>query len=310
MSRSTKLVEMVAYGRRMAFTFDLEHLRTIVAIAECGGFSRAAAARHISQPALSQHVRLLERGLKRKLFEKDGRGMRFTADGDAVLAEARQILAVHDQALARLQVRQEQVVVVGSTEHSAEHVLPEMIRALADAFPGMTTRFEIGRSTQLEESVGRGALDLAFVLASRGNEGGREIGRLPLSWFAAPGWQPPTADEGVINLVAFEEPCALRERALAALSAEGLRVTVAAQSTTLEGVLAGVRAGLGVALLPSVGGRVPAGVVARDDLPAVGSAGLNLMARRGLDPDIEMTAIEAGESFVASSSAQRLQFVG
>ncbi|MDT9595014.1 LysR family transcriptional regulator [Nocardioides zeae] len=284
----------------MSFTLDLEHLRTIVAIAECGGFSRAAAARHISQPALSQHVRILERGLKRKLFEKEGRGMRFTAEGEALLSEARQILSVHDQALARLQVRQEQVVVVGSTEHSAEHVLPQMIRALADAFPDVTTRFEIGRSTVLEDSVGRGAIDLAFVLASRGNEGGREIGRLPLSWFASPTWDATGGE--TINLVAFEEPCALRERAMAALSAEGYRVNVAAQSTTLEGVLAGVRAGLGVALLPSVAGRVPSGVVRRGDLPEVGSAGLNLMARRGLDPDIEMTAIEAGEAFLATSA--------
>lgn len=292
----------------MSFSFDLEHLRTIVAIAECGGFSRAAAARHISQPALSQHVRLLERGLKRKLFEKEGRGMRFTAEGEAVLTEARQILGVHDEALARLQVRQEQVVVVGSTEHSAEHVLPEMIRALADAFPDVTTRFEIGRSTQLEESVARGTLDLAFVLASRGNEGGREIGRLPLSWYASPTWARGTAE--TINLVAFEEPCALRERAMAALSAEGYRINVAAQSTTLEGVLAGVRAGLGVALLPSVAGRVPAGVVGRTDLPDVGSAGLNLMARRGLDPGIEMTALETGEQFLASSAAPVLQVAG
>lgn len=294
----------------MSSTLDLEHLRTLVAIAECGGFSRAAAARHISQPALSQHVRLLERALKRKLFAKEGRGMRFTPEGDAVLAEARRILVVHDDALARLRVPQEQVVVVGSTEHSAEHVLPEMIRALADAFPGVTTRFEIGRSTQLEDAVGRGVIDLAFVLASRGNEGGREIGRLPLSWYAAPGWQPPGPDDDTIELVAFEEPCALRERAMAALGAEGRRVTVAAQSSTLEGVLAGVRAGVGVALLPSVAGRVPSGVVARDDLPAVGSAGLNVLARRGLDADIEATALDAGEAFFATSQAPRLLVAG
>jgi DNA-binding transcriptional LysR family regulator len=93
----------------MASSLDLDHLRTLVAISECGGFSKAAAVLHISQPALSQHIRLLERGLKRKLFVKEGRGMRFTVDGELVLAEARQILGVHDQALARLQVRSEQI---------------------------------------------------------------------------------------------------------------------------------------------------------------------------------------------------------
>jgi DNA-binding transcriptional LysR family regulator len=278
----------------MATSLDLDHLRTLVAIAECGGFSKAAAARHISQPALSQHVRLLERALKRKLFEKDGRGMKLTAEGERVLGEARRILAVHDQALARLEVPAERTVVVGSTEHAAEQVLPKMIRALDRAFPNVTTRFEIGRSTQLRDAVAKGVVDFAIILASRGDEGGREIGRLPLVWYAAAG----SGADTTLSLVAFEEPCALRERALAALAADGQDVTVTAQSTTLEGVLAGVRAGLGVALLPSAGGD-PTGLVVRDDLPDAGSAGLHLLTRRGLDPGVELAAIDAAEAFFA-----------
>jgi DNA-binding transcriptional LysR family regulator len=108
----------------MTNSLDLEHLRTLVAIAECGGFSKAAAVRHISQPALSQHVRLLERGMKRKLFEKDGRVMRFTPAGERVLVEARKIIDVHDTSLRLLQVDRADTIVVGSTEHAADQVLP------------------------------------------------------------------------------------------------------------------------------------------------------------------------------------------
>ncbi len=285
-------------------TLDLGHLRTLIAIVDCGGFGRAAAAHHVSQPALSQHIRLLERTLKRKLFVKDGRGMKLTADGDRVLAEARNLLAAHDEALLRLGVRSEQVVVVGSSEHSAEQLLPEMIRALNAAFPDVTTRFEIGRSTQLADLVEKGGVDVAYILASRGNEGGREVARLPLVWYAAAGWSPPGHDEP-FPLVAFEDPCALRERAMAALGADGYRVGIAGQSSTLEGVLAGVRAGLGVALLPSIG-TGPQGLIARTDLPDVGTAGLNLLTRRGLLPEIESTALEAGEAFLARTVRGRL----
>ncbi len=281
----------------MTTSLDLDHLRTLVAIADCGGFGKAAAALHISQPALSQHIRLLERALKRKLFEKDGRVMRLTEHGEEVLAEARRLLSAHDDALDRLRVQSRQrTVVVGSSEHSAEQVLPEMIRSLRAAFPDVSTRFEIGRSTRLAEAVERGTVDFAFILASRGDEAGREIGRMPLRWYSSPSWVPPEHGEP-IALVAFEEPCALRERALAALGADH-RVVVAGQSTTLEGVLAGVRAGLGVALLPSAGGD-PVGLIARDDLPDTGSAGLNVMVRRGLDPELESTAVAAGEAFFA-----------
>src|SRR4051812_37094181 len=290
---------------RMATSLDLDHLRTLVAIAECGGFSKAAAARHISQPALSQHVRLLERALKRKLFEKDGRGMKLTDEGERVLGEARRILAVHDQALARLEVPAERTVVVGSTEHAAEQVLPEMIRALDRAFPDVTTRFEIGRSTQLSDAVAKGVVDFAIILASRGDEGGRELGRLPLVWYAA----PDSAADATLSLVAFEEPCALRERALAALAADGQDVTVTAQSTTLEGVLAGVRAGLGVALLPSAGGD-PHGLALREDLPEVGTASLRMVTRRGLDPEVELAAASAVEQFFSSRPQLRLVRAG
>jgi DNA-binding transcriptional LysR family regulator len=288
----------------MTNSLDIDHLRTLVSIAECGGFSRAAAVRHISQPALSQHVRLLERGLKRKLFEKDGRVMRFTPDGEAVLAEARQILAVHDQAMERLTVEQARSIVVGSTEHAAEQVLPEMLRVLSSAFPGTTTRFEIGRSTALADSVAKGVVDLAFVLDPSCSGAGHEVARLPLTWYAAPGWEPPT-DGSAWPLVAFEEPCGLRERALTALDAEGNRIVVTAQSSTLEGVTAGVRAGLGVALLPSSGGRPP-GLVVRDDLPETGEVSLRMVVRRGLEPSVELAAAEAVGRFFSSRPQLRL----
>ncbi|MCW2747960.1 MAG: LysR family transcriptional regulator [Nocardioidaceae bacterium] len=292
----------------MGTSLELDHLRTLVAIAECGGFGKAAAVLHISQPALSQHVRILERSLKRKLFVKDGRGVKFTVAGEEVLAEARQILAAHDQAVSRLVGETEKVVVLGSSEHFAPQVLPEMIRVFHETFPHVTTRFEIGRTTHLIDAVDKGSVDFAFILASRGNESGREIGRLPLKWFAAPDWTPPTDGEP-FALVAFDEPCALRERATAALVALGSRVTVAGQSGMLEGVLAGVRAGLGVALLPDVDGA-PHGLVARDDLPEVGSAGVNILTRRGLDADIELATVDAGEAFFELRRLQSLDLAG
>jgi len=282
----------------MTVSLDLEHLRTLVAIAECGGFSKAAAVRHISQPALSQHVRLLERGLKRKLFEKDGRVMRFTPDGERVLVEARKILEAHDTSIELLGAQGGGTIVVGSTEHAAEQVLAEMLRALRDAFPDRTTRFQIGRSTQLLDNVAKGTVDLAFVLDPSGRGAGHEVGELPLRWYASPSWTPPTGDEPW-PLVAFEEPCGLRERALGLLAGEGHRVEVTAASTTLEGVLAGVRAGLGVALLPSAGGR-PSGLTIRHDLPAPGHTHFRMVVRRGLDPAVESTALTAGEEFFAS----------
>jgi DNA-binding transcriptional LysR family regulator len=290
----------------MTNSLDLEHLRTIVAIAECGGFGKAAAARHISQPALSQHVRLLERALKRKLFEKDGRMMRFTAAGEQVLAEARKILDVHDESLRMLEVGRTETVTVGCGEHAAEQELPVLLEAFVNAFPGRSTRFEIGRSARLADGVLKGAIDVAFVLDTTGQGAGHEVGRLPLLWYAAPDWRPPVGDLPM-PLVAFEEPCRLREIAVHQLAAAGHGVEVVATSGSLEGVLAGVRAGLGVALLPGTGDRMP-GLTVRDDLPEAREVLLRLISRQGVPPEIEQAAVDAGVAFYATRP--RLQVVG
>jgi len=86
----------------MAAPLDLAHLRSLVTIADVGGFSRAARTLHLSQPTVSQHVRLLEKRVGAPVVERAGRATRFTPVGERLLVEARRILAVHDDALVRL----------------------------------------------------------------------------------------------------------------------------------------------------------------------------------------------------------------
>ncbi|MER7279108.1 LysR substrate-binding domain-containing protein [Dactylosporangium sp. NPDC000244] len=276
---------------------DLIHLRTLVAIADCGGFHRAAAALRVSQSTVSQHVRLLERRLKEPLVEKAGRGVRFTVHGEALLVEARRILAVHDESLRRLEVVAERVILVGCTEHAADRMLPQLLAAMRHGFPGRSVRFRIDRSTQLAQGVARGTLDLAVVLAGA-EPLGTPVAQLPLHWYGAPQFAPPEGDDPW-PVVAFEEPCGLRQRALQALDLDGRVSTITAEATSLDGVVAAVRAGLGVALLPSTG-RTPAGLVALPELPDVGTVGLHVAARRGIDPELEHAACEVSREFFAS----------
>ncbi|MGL1728879.1 hypothetical protein ACSTG4_23560, partial [Vibrio parahaemolyticus] len=67
-------------------------------------------------------VRSLEKRLQQPLVERDGRRASFTLAGEKLLAEARRILAVHDEALARLDVTRARTIVVGSTETAAEQI--------------------------------------------------------------------------------------------------------------------------------------------------------------------------------------------
>ena len=81
---------------------ELRELTAFVAVAEEGGMSAASRRLHLSQPALSQTVGSLERQLGVKLLERGSTGVAPTEAGRALLAEARAILARHDQALRRM----------------------------------------------------------------------------------------------------------------------------------------------------------------------------------------------------------------
>lgn len=276
----------------MTDVLDISQLRTFVTIADCGGFVRAASALHLSQPTVSQHVRSLERKLDQTLVERAGRATRFTAAGERLLVQARRILSVHDEALTELEATEVLPLVIGSTETAVEPVLPELIATLRGAFPERHMRFVVDRSTGLADAVARGLVDVAVLLGFDPDRlPGRAIGSLDLAWFAAPGWSVPAA--GDIPLVAYADPCGMRRRAIAELGVFGRSVDVVAESSTLEGVIAAARAGLGVAVLPTRGALTHAGLDRVDTLPDLGPIGVHLAARRGADDGIVATAAAA-----------------
>ncbi|MFG1603252.1 LysR family transcriptional regulator [Actinoplanes sp. NPDC049265] len=257
-------------------SLDIVALRSLVGVADYGGFHRAADVLRVSQSAISQHVRRLEKVVGRPLVERRGRQAVFTADGLALLGEARRILAAHDGALRRLVGVEVPAVAVGVTEHAADVVLAAVTEALR-AFRARV-RFRVDRTARLADAVDRGTLDLAVCLT---DAGGVSVGSLPLRWFSAPGWTPP--EHGGWPVVAVEEPCMLRERALAALDARGVEPFVACDSGYVAGVVDAARAGLGLALLADAGPG-PEGLVEVPGLPPITAVPLRLRSRRGVDP--------------------------
>ena len=82
---------------------ELRHLRYFVAVAEEGGFVRAARRLHVAQPALSRQIRDLERDVGVELVDRDPRSSRLTPAGEAVLHEAKAILGEVNHAIERAQ---------------------------------------------------------------------------------------------------------------------------------------------------------------------------------------------------------------
>jgi DNA-binding transcriptional LysR family regulator len=141
---------------------DLRLLRSFVAVAEELHFTRAAARLYVAQQALSRDIRRLERQLGVRLFTRTTRRVALTADGERLLARARELLALHDQTIQELHGAdggRPLLVDLLAEGHTPARVL----RAARERAPGaeLVARFGGGLGAALEPLLA-GRLDVAF----------------------------------------------------------------------------------------------------------------------------------------------------
>lgn len=271
---------------------DITPLRSLIAIAEEGGFHRAAISLDLTQSAVSQHVRRLESVIGAPLVERDGRRTRFTPAGETLLTEARQILEAHDHALARFAVTQTPQLTLGVTEHASDVILPPVIARLGALFPELRVQFRFDRTRRLNDALDHGGIDIAVFVAEASEQSGVPVGTLPLRWCAAPGWQPPGDPDDPLPLVAIEAPCTIRTIALRVLAEHHIAANVVGEAAYLAGALNAARAGLGVALV-ACRGVPPEGLVELPEMPPAPGIHLSVRTRPGIDPEIATAVVQA-----------------
>jgi len=234
---------------------DPAHLRSFLAIVRYGGYHRAADALHLTQPAVSRHIRRLEEQLGEPLFARRGRGVELTGYGERAAGEQVAQLAAHDQTVARLQQAGSGggPFVLGAIENIVDPILPDMLAAMREELPERTLQLRVDRSLQLVDGVARGEVDAAIVSDAGDARGALEVGALTLRWWATPALAALDRPPDPLPLVAYDPPCGLRERALQRLEDVGLGYELAAESPHLTGVQAAARNGLGYALLAAGG---------------------------------------------------------
>ncbi|HEY3996312.1 MAG TPA: LysR family transcriptional regulator [Mycobacterium sp.] len=283
----------------MAQVLDIAPLRSLVAVADCGGFHRAAAALHLSQSAVSQHLKKLEAVVGQPVVERSGRGIVFTDVGQKVLRHARTILAAHDTALNDLGATEQTLLTVGATEHGADVMLPALTGALREQLPDLRLRFRLDRNVSLADSLDRGLVDLAVMLDGAGLDRANASGRVRLQWISARSFSGSTRDP--LPLVIFSEPCVLREPAFSILEDRRIAYEIAAECSDLSGLYAAVRSGLGVALLPMIG-KLPDGLCPAEGLPATNYASILVRGRAGIDPDVLKTVDATVRNLLAAEN--------
>ncbi|RAO74830.1 LysR substrate-binding domain-containing protein [Dyella jiangningensis] len=260
--------------------FDLDVLRTFVTGIELGSYAKASDRLGRSTSAVSAQLKKLEEQAGTPVLRKSGRGMVLTEAGETMLAYARRLLELNDEAAAALHGTElEGWVRLGLQEDFGESLLTDVLGRFARAHPRVRVEVRIARNTELLERVTSGRLDLALawdagVLSPHVDR----LGEVPLRWISAAGAGMPWPANEPLPLVMLEAPCMMRSAATAALDRAHVPWRIAFTSASLAGTWAAVAAGLGVSLRTPLG--LPTTVQAlsphETPLPALGSLGLCL----------------------------------
>lgn len=150
----------------MADQFTLDQLRVFIAVAEKQSFTKAAEALFLSQPAVSQQIRTLERELQVVLFERHGKRFALTEEGEALRDRAYRIIReVNDAigALARLHDQEHHVLHIGATESIANYLLPRELGSFSQDFPACGLELRTHDTSTLSGALASHEIDLALV---------------------------------------------------------------------------------------------------------------------------------------------------
>jgi len=242
---------------------SLRQLQYVVAVADLGGFGRAAARCHVSQPSLSAQIALVERTLGVRLFERNRRSVRVSQAGVAVIDRARQVLmATRDlvDAARRQADPFSGSIRIGVLPTVCPYLLPEITPTLRDAYPQLSIQWAEEKTTTLVAWIAEGTLDGAIVALDPRVNGleAIEIDRDPFVLAAAPGHplvrSKRPIDPGELDgaqVLLLEDGHCLRDQTLAICASAGA-TEAGYRATSLATLVQMVGSSSGVTLLPSL----------------------------------------------------------
>lgn len=232
----------------MSALLDVDQLKTFVAIADTGSFTRAAEIVFKTQSAVSMQMKRLEERLGKAIFVRDGRQSRLTEEGERLLVYARRIVKLSGEALAAFaDAEVAGHVRLGVPDDYADRFLPEILARFSRSNPRAEVTVLCEPSADLIQRIAHGTLDLAIIThTERVLTEAQVIRQEQLYWVTS---QRSTAQEEIpLPLALSSGPCQWRKRATEALEAAGRPHRVLYASPNSTAISAAVLAGLAVSV--------------------------------------------------------------
>jgi DNA-binding transcriptional LysR family regulator len=242
---------------------ELRHLRTIVAVADHGSFTKAAAELHLAQSAISQQIRRLEAELGMEVFRRNSRSVEVTVEGQVILDHARRVLAEVDDLqsqLAEMSGLLKGRLSIGGMYPFGRYDLYGVLADFRGAHPGVEIHMVEDTQDAILAKLRTDELDAAFTSVDTDDLGDEFAATLIWEEEFVVATRPdhPIARLEHVTLerlapeplVAYRDNSALRRRLEGAFAKRGLTPQNAFVCTEMGAVRELASTGLAVAMLP------------------------------------------------------------
>jgi DNA-binding transcriptional LysR family regulator len=239
---------------------NLDQLRSLIEVAEQGSFTKAAKRLHLTQPAISQQIRELERRCGLQLVERVGKVALATPAGRELIVRGRRIMADAEHALVAVRHHKQGAagrVHIGTGPTALVYLLPPALRKLRDAHPGIEIVVTSGTTHSISEGLLSNILDIGFtalpveskeldVVPVRTDP---MVAILPATEHAIPDKVTPN-DVATRALILEYQRVPHGQLSRAWLQTGGVIVRPAMEFDSIEAIKSAVSAGLGMAIIP------------------------------------------------------------
>lgn len=241
---------------------DFRQLEAFCAIAEWGNFSEAAKHLYLTQPTISNHIRVLEASLNTHLIERTTKSVDLTEDGKRFYQYAKSLLRLREKAVREFHKTADNLIPLGASSIPSAYLLPEVLAAYREKEPDVLFDVIHGDSQNILERLQSGSLDIGITGSpvSDGHFSCKPIYRdeMVLVTPATPYFQKQKAKQAPLKQL-LEEPFLMREDGsgtrreteafLKTLGMDSSSLRIAARMNDLESIKQSIIYGLGVSIL-------------------------------------------------------------
>ena len=249
---------------------NAKQFKYVLTLAHEGSFSKAADALNISQPSLSQYIKKIEKEIGLDLFDRTNGNVRITDAGRVYIEAGKKILDIEHQmenALTDLQSHKAGSLIIGAAPYRAASMMPIAALAFKSVYPGMHLVVREGTTAELSEGMENGEYDVALTLLPVDDRifAYEKVTEEELILAVPASYPPfkakkvkdrkyPAIEAEVLNnkdLVMLTDAQFMQKQLDSLILENRLNVRTAAVVKSLEAQIEFVKAGIGMALMPS-----------------------------------------------------------